>query len=127
MQFSERLKELRCEKGVTITQVARSCKVSIQCISSLEMGKRNPTGSTIAMLADYFGVSADYLLGRSDDFGYVTVQSSPTVPALSDGERELIECYRSLSEKYRGVALDTMRALSGKSESLADKDRKSVV
>ncbi len=106
MQFSERLKELRCEKGVTITQVARSCKVSIQCISSLEMGKRNPTGSTIAMLADYFGVSADYLLGRSDDFGYVTVQSSPTVPALAEDQKQLLDLYERMThqQKIRAIA-----------------------
>lgn len=104
MQFSERLKDLRHEKGVTITQVARACKVSIQCISSLEMGKRNPTGSTISMLADYFGVSTDYLLGRSDDFGNVNVQS--TVSALSEEEGELLALFRKMdrAQKVRVVA-----------------------
>ena len=117
MQFAERLKDLRYEKGVTITQVARNCKVSIQCISSLEMGKRNPTGSTISMLADYFGVSADYLLGRIDDpLEIVPIQSTvPTVPGLgeiSPMEKELITRFRKLPEETQDYILGITRNLT---------------
>ena len=54
MNFPEILKELREEKNVTRTTVALNCNVSTQCISSLEMGTRNPTSSTLMALADYF-------------------------------------------------------------------------
>ncbi len=99
--FSDVLRDLRNEKGCTQTEVARACGVSTQCISSLEMGTRNPTGSTLTSLADFFGVSTDYLLGR-EDLGYVTVQSSPAIPRLTESERYLLEWFRALpSEEAR--------------------------
>lgn len=106
MKFSEILKELRTAKGLTQTDVAKGCKVSMQCISSLEMGTRNPTGATLAALADFFQVSADYLLGRSDDLGAVSIQSG--APELTPEEKELVQLYRSLSPQFRKMAIDML-------------------
>lgn len=101
MSFSEILKELRLEKGYTQTEVAKYCNVSTQCISSLEIGTRNPTGSTIIALSDFFGVSADYLLGRTDDLGAVLPPSY--TPPLTAEEQRLLKSYRALDPRLQTV------------------------
>ena len=65
--FPDRLKELRKIKGVTQKQVAESIGISERNYQNLEHGKYNPNHDNIIKLADYFEVSADYLLGRSDN------------------------------------------------------------
>ena len=84
MGFAERLKYLREEKGVTQKEVAKSCDITTTCICNLENGLRNPTGSTIIALSDFFGVSADYLLGRTDDLGAVLPSQRPAMPVLNE-------------------------------------------
>ena len=93
--FSDILKDLRTEKKYTQSEVAKSCNVSTQCISSLEMGTRNPTGSTLSALADFFGVSTDYLLGRTDEFDNIIIQTENNFPT-SPLEQRLIMDFRKL-------------------------------
>ena len=106
MSFCEVLKNLREEKGVTQKEVARACGFTPTCICQLESGVRNPTGSTIRELADYFQVSADYLLERTDELGAIVPNLSPTVPALSDDEKEILALIRKMdhAQKVRTVA-----------------------
>ena len=68
--------------------------------------RNEATASTIRKLADYFQVSTDYLLERSNDFSVVIPTSSPAVPALSDDERQLLDLYQRMShqQKIRAVA-----------------------
>lgn len=105
MQFSEILKDLREEKGYTQKEIAGACNLSVQCISALEQGTRNPTGSTILALANFFSISADYLLGRTDELGSVLMPSSPAL-VLADDERKLLNYYgrMSSSQKIRVIA-----------------------
>lgn len=67
MKLSERLKELRKEKGVRQEQVAVALDISMSSYCNYEQGKREPTASVIVRMADYYEVTADYLLGRSDE------------------------------------------------------------
>ena len=111
MSFPQILKELRTEKGLTRTVVAKECNVSTQCISALEMGKRNPTGSTLSALADFFQCSTDYLLGREDDFGNITIQSD-TPATLPPDEQKLLDNFRKLPEDLRCRASSYMQKLA---------------
>jgi transcriptional regulator with XRE-family HTH domain len=65
--FGERLKYLRSEKGIGQNLLAKELQVSNASISYWETGKQEPCAEAIFKLADYFNVSADYLLGLSDD------------------------------------------------------------
>lgn len=67
MKLFERLKQLRTEKGVSQTEVAKNTGIVSRTYLRYEKGEREPEASTIIALADYFDVSADYLLGRSDE------------------------------------------------------------
>ena len=66
MIYLNRLKFLRTEKGENLEKIAKYLDVSIQTISNYENGKREMTPDTIIKLADYFEVTTDYLLGKSD-------------------------------------------------------------
>lgn len=61
-----RLRMLRTEKGESLEKVAKYLNVTIQTISNYETEKRDMTPDTILRLAEYFNVSTDYLLGKSE-------------------------------------------------------------
>lgn len=107
MAFSKILKDLRETYSLSQKEVANACNLSTQCISALETGTRNPTGSTIKTLAEYFQVTADYLLELEDDFG----QRQPRNDAngLNAEERQLIEDYRNLSPALKKMLQDTIQ------------------
>ena len=66
--FPDRLKELRKIKGVTQKQVAESVGILEPAYRRYELAtSANPTSDILTKLADYFEVSTDYLLGRSDN------------------------------------------------------------
>ena len=66
-EFSERIKTLRKEKGLTQIDMAELLNCKDRHYQRIEYGQVNIPSLTLAFLADYFEVSADYLLGRSDD------------------------------------------------------------
>lgn len=61
-----RLRFLRSEKGESLEKIAKYLNVTVQTISNYETEKRDMTPNTILKLAEYFNVSTDYLLGKSD-------------------------------------------------------------
>ena len=61
--FRERLKELRTEKGVGQVELAKALNVSKGIISFWENGLREPKLSNLIVMAQYFEVSIDYLVG----------------------------------------------------------------
>ena len=65
--FAEILKKLRIEKGLTQTEFATQFHVSNGAVGNWESGKRQPDSNTLVKLADFFGVSVDYLLGKTDE------------------------------------------------------------
>lgn len=64
--FADRFKELRLEENITQSNLAKDLNVSASIISFWENDLREPTGANLVKIADYFNVSADFLLGRSD-------------------------------------------------------------
>ena len=62
-QFSK----LRMEKNLTQKQVAEGIEIAEQAYQRYEYGRTIPSAIVLIALADYFDVSLDYLVGRSDD------------------------------------------------------------
>lgn len=89
--FSQRLKELREEKGLTQAKLAEEIGVTPQNISYFEKG-REPSYDILIKLADFFGVTTDYLIGRT---GYKTNIDDK----IEEKKQELIE----LQEKIKWV------------------------
>lgn len=67
MKLSERLKELRKEKGLRQEHIAVALDISMSAYCNYEQGKREPTASVLWRMADYYDVTVDYLLGRSEE------------------------------------------------------------
>lgn len=61
-----RLKELREERGLALKSLNADTAISTTVLSYIENGKRPFTQNTLEILAKYFNVSTDYLLGKSD-------------------------------------------------------------
>lgn len=66
MKLAERLKALRKERNLRQEQVAVALDISMSAYCHYEQGKREPTASVLNRMANYYDVSVDYLLGRSD-------------------------------------------------------------
>lgn len=64
--FRIRLKQLRESKGLSQYAFAQKMGVAQSTVGNWESGKREPNYSTLQKLADYFGVSTDYLLGGTN-------------------------------------------------------------
>lgn len=64
--FADRLKELRTLNKLKQREMAEICGVKIRTYQDYEYGKCYPTVLGLVFLADYFNVSLDYLMGRSD-------------------------------------------------------------
>lgn len=64
--FSKRLYNLRKSRNIIAKDVAEALGLSKAAISQFETGKSQPSAAVLIALADYFNVSLDYLVGRSD-------------------------------------------------------------
>lgn len=65
--FASRLKELRTSRGLTLEELAKEVHGTKAAIGNFENENKKPSLDALIALADYFDVSMDYLVGRSDD------------------------------------------------------------
>lgn len=98
----DRLKQLRESRNYTHAELADLINVGFAQIYRFEAQKASPTADILAKLAEVFNVSADYLLGLTDE-------QAPhfRVDNLSPEEREV------LAELRRGNKLAAIRAIAG--------------
>ena len=66
--FAKRLKELRKEKGITQDKLAEETGLSQGALTHWENGLRSPAAYAVVILAKYFNVTTDYLLGVTDNY-----------------------------------------------------------
>lgn len=64
--LANRLRALRAEKKLTQEQAAQEIGMVMRTYRRYEMGEREPGASTLIKMADYYGVTIDYLVGRTD-------------------------------------------------------------
>lgn len=67
MEFSERLKKLRKDTGLTQVDVASKLGISQQAYASWERGAKKPTQDNLVKIAQILNVSVDYLVGNSQE------------------------------------------------------------
>lgn len=63
----ERLRKLREQKGFSQRELGRLCGFSATQIYKYENGQSDPTSDSLSVIADCLDVSADFLLGKTDD------------------------------------------------------------
>ena len=67
MEFSERLKDLRKQAGLTQVDVAEKLGISQPAYASWERGVKKPTQENLVKIAQILNVSVDYLVGNSNE------------------------------------------------------------
>lgn len=81
--FADRLKEERIHKGLTQTELAKTLYLGQTSVSKYESGKQIPETPTLQKIADFFDISVDYLLGKTDIKNY-TDDPNITIALHSD-------------------------------------------
>ena len=89
--IGSRIKQLRTKRDVTQKELADFLGLTPKMISFYELGGRFPPHDIISRLSDYFGVSTDYILGRTDNpappasFESVELASFPIIGSIAAG------------------------------------------
>lgn len=65
--FGQHLKKLRKQRNITQKQLAIGIGASERGVQNYELNAKKPNYESLIALADYFDISIDYLVGRSDD------------------------------------------------------------
>ena len=102
-----KLKELRQDKGLSQEQLAATINVKNYTIGNWEQGRSEPSIADIIKIADYFEVSTDYLLGRSNDIGIVQTNAN-----LTQFENMLLSVVGKLSRDDQFQVLGFAQALA---------------
>lgn len=92
------IKDIRTRRNMTQAEVANALGVSSVVYSRYETGSRQPSIDVLIQMADIFGVTVDYLLGRQD------IEDS----TLSKYELQLLTASRNADERARQDALNTL-------------------
>lgn len=95
--IGERLKQLVRERGLEQQEVAIQLNLKIPTFNGYVSNKREPSISKLKLLAEYFNISVDYLIGYSD-------VREPYLKHLPEEIRNFI--YDPANEQYLGLAMD---------------------
>lgn len=101
--FGARLLSLRKEKGVSQADVAEYIGLTVAAYQNYENGRREAGYDTISKLADFYGVTTDYLLGREP-----APNPFADLNLSEDDEAEVIAKYMSLPPEIRACMLDVL-------------------
>lgn len=105
--FQDRFRQLCIESPLSDTAIAADLGVSKQTVSAWQTGARSPRQPMIVTIAQYFGVSIPYLMGRTD----IRVDIEPIhAGTLSPDESELLGLYRQLNAKGKQNLIDNARS-----------------
>lgn len=104
--IGDRLRQLRNDLGLLQKDLAKKVKLSQQTISLYESGKREPDYDTLKKLADFFNVSVDYLLGRTDIRTPITTAALSRTDGYDDdlpeeAKKEIDNFKEYIREKYK--------------------------
>ena len=103
-KFPKRLKALRQKKSVSQTELSKQLHYGYTAVANYEGGRNEPSFDVLIKIADYFGVTIDYLLGRED--------YSVRFDSMAAEERELVENYRMLDEEVKIHICDMVRSIA---------------
>ena len=109
--MANRFRELRESRGLNQTQVGELANVAQSAVSKWERGESEPPHGTLRILADFYGVSIDYLLGREPKTERAPDTAEAVSGALTEKEKEFLTYAGQMSEEQKGFLVAVMRAL----------------
>ena len=118
-EFKEILRELRIENNLTIKELSERCGYSKSVICYWEKGLRHPNAAAISVLAKFFNVSTDYLIGNEEP----TRGEGISTLKLEPEEEELLRIYRNVSRGGKNILLGNARNIEKNDEYLKKQRR----
>ena len=99
--FKERLRMLRTNKGISVAMLAQEIGLSVSSVQQYESGKRYPSRKVQRIIADYFGVEIDYLIGKTETDDIKKIKTFK----LSDEARafEFLRKYRNADDTTKEI------------------------
>ena len=107
--FPERLKSLRKNAGLSQDSFAKDLSVGQSTIAGWENGKREPNIEMFCRIADYFGVTLDYLFGRVDQPTGHLIQNEKLPTELVDSRA--VKVVKLGSPELTGQEIESLRRL----------------
>lgn len=107
--FGEILCELRKDRHLTQKQLAEKMNVAVGTVSNYETGRHDPDLRALVWLADYFQVTTDYFLGRTNSDISVSYLEEPFTSELTVGD--VMKQLSSLSPKSRRLIAELLRSI----------------
>lgn len=104
----DRVDNLMKERGVTGKQVMSDCGLSKNSFSNWRSDHHVPSKTAVKVLADYFGVSVEYLTGETDERN----KKNPPPDSgsgLNESEQKLIELFHKVPEDKQKMVIDMIR------------------
>lgn len=108
----ERLKQLRLEKHLTQSDIAKMLDITVSAYGNYELDQREPNLETLIKLADYFQVSVDYLIGHDNaimkrPYSEIAENFIKEFQELFSEERfiKIARTYKKLDDKQRDAFL----------------------
>lgn len=110
MHFGDRLKELRKEKQLSQEQLSKILNISRRVLGYYETNERFPKDeNTLKKIADFFDVTIDYLLGRTERKELTIIEGDNIPQELQNIGIEYLQVNKELKEK--GFSPDDIREL----------------
>lgn len=97
-----RIKELRTEKGILQTELAKHLKIGQATISNWETGRSEPDQDALKELSKFFGASIDYILGNTDAKKPLT---SEDMSGLTDKQIKILQMMEKMTPEQQDEIL----------------------
>ena len=109
MKFGERVSELRKDKGLKQKDIATLLNVAVSTVSNYETDSHEPDMENLGKLADLFGVSTDYLLGRTDIKTDINALKEPISSSIT--KADVLKMMEQFSREDCAYLVKTLRLL----------------
>lgn len=119
-----RINELRTAKGINMSEAARLLNLPYTTYVGYEKGQREPTSEVLIQLADFYGTTVDYLVGRVDSPDSVVEEKNQAqtaaIPFKPDNRNVLRLAGRDGSYLERTLTDDQLKALTAILDQMPD-------
>ena len=99
MTLGDKLRELRNSKRKTLRDVNEDLGINYSNLAQIERGEHNCNADTLRMLAQYYGVTTDYLLGKTDN-------PNAQIVSVADSDGSITKIEYELLDKVKGLTIE---------------------
>ena len=110
--FSNNLRALRMSNSISQKELEKKLSIDFRALSRLETSVSEPNLEVLEKIADYFTCSVDYLLGREDESGLITIKNEYEKSELEKINEQLDSVHKSILLGYATALLQEQKRLA---------------